>query len=76
MEKKSLPPKRALAGNVRRLRLEQGLSQEGLAAEASTRQALISAIEIGKANPTLDVLTRISAALRVELTDLFAAMRG
>ena len=66
-------PRSVLARNVRRLRLERGFSQEELAAEASTRQALVSQIEAGVANPTLDLLARLAQALRVNLAELFDA---
>jgi transcriptional regulator with XRE-family HTH domain len=66
---------RILARNVRRLRLERGFSQEDLAAEASTRQALVSEIEAGDANPTLDSLARLAQALQVDFAELFNAPR-
>jgi transcriptional regulator with XRE-family HTH domain len=47
------------------------LSQDDIAAEAGVRQALISAIEVETANPTLETLDRIAAALRVDLAKLF-----
>ncbi|HVV42040.1 MAG TPA: helix-turn-helix transcriptional regulator [Nitrobacter sp.] len=62
-----------LARNLRRLRRERAWSQHDLAAEANVRQALISALEVGNANPTLDSLDRIAAALKVQVTDLLAA---
>lgn len=68
-------PRSVLARNVRRLRLERGFSQEELAAEASTRQALVSEIEAGSANPTLDLLTRLTQALKVSLAELFDPSR-
>jgi transcriptional regulator with XRE-family HTH domain len=68
-------PRNILARNVRKLRLERGLSQEELAAEASTRQALVSEIESGDANPTLDSLARLAQALQVDLAELFNASR-
>jgi transcriptional regulator with XRE-family HTH domain len=68
-------PRSILARNVRKLRLERGLSQEELAAEASTRQALVSEIESGDANPTLDSLARLAQALQVDLAELFNASR-
>jgi transcriptional regulator with XRE-family HTH domain len=58
-------PRSVLARNVRKLRLARGFSQEDLAAEASTRQALVSEIEAGGANPTLDSLARLAEALHV-----------
>ena len=64
---------RLLAGSVRRLRLEAGLSQEELAQAADVRQALISEVERGEANPTLESLTKIANALKVQLSDLFGS---
>jgi len=60
-----------LARNLRRLRLERGWSQDELAAEAETRQALVSAIEIGTANPTLASLEKLASTLGVSIADLF-----
>ena len=68
-------PRSVLVRNVRRLRLERGFSQEELAAEASTRQALVSEIEAGDANPTLDSLARLAQALQEDLAELFNASR-
>lgn len=63
--------KRILAGNLRRLRLERALSQDDLAAEAGLRQALISAIGGGTANPRLESLDRLASALGSDLAVLF-----
>jgi transcriptional regulator with XRE-family HTH domain len=63
--------RRILARNLRRLRLERGWSQDDLAAEAGTRQAFVSAIENGEANPTLDSLEKLAATLGVTLAELF-----
>ena len=62
---------RILAGNVRRLRQEAGLSQDGLAEAAKVRQALISEVELGEANPTLESLTKIANALKIPVANLF-----
>ncbi|WP_081602526.1 MULTISPECIES: helix-turn-helix domain-containing protein [Afipia] len=64
--------RRDLARNLRKLRLARGWSQDDLAAEANVRQALVSAIEVGTANPTLNSLELLSGALDVGLSDLFA----
>ncbi len=61
----------ALAVNVNRLRAEKGLSQEALAAKVGTRQPNISEIERGDANPRLDTVARLSAALGVTVADLY-----
>jgi transcriptional regulator with XRE-family HTH domain len=47
------------------------MSQEELADEAETRRALISQIERGEANPTLDSIVKIATALGVEIGELF-----
>ena len=64
--------RRVLARNLRRIRRERELSQDELAAEANVRQALVSAIEVGTANPTMDSLERLAVALGVTMGDLFA----
>lgn len=66
-----LSAKRILARNLRQLRLGRALSQDDLAAEAGLRQALISAIEVGTANPTLESLDRLASALEIDLAALF-----
>ncbi|HEX7855345.1 MAG TPA: helix-turn-helix transcriptional regulator [Sphingobium sp.] len=71
MAKREIPStKRILARNLRQLRLARGFSQDDLAAEAGLRQALISAIEVGTANPTLDSLDRVASALKIDLSIL------
>jgi transcriptional regulator with XRE-family HTH domain len=62
--------RRLLARNLRRLRLAQSLSQDALADAANVRQALISAIEVATANPTLQSLDQVAAALGVEVAAL------
>ena len=63
--------RRILARNLRRLRLERGWSQDDLAAEAGMRQALVSAIEVGAANPTLASLEKLAATLGITFAELF-----
>jgi transcriptional regulator with XRE-family HTH domain len=62
--------KRLLARNLRQIRLERSWSQDDLADEAKVRQALVSALEVATANPTLESLDKIAAALGVEVADL------
>ena len=69
-KRETLSSKRILARNLRRLRLERVWSQDDLAAEADVRQALVSAIEVETANPTLETLDRVATALEVELARL------
>jgi transcriptional regulator with XRE-family HTH domain len=65
--------KRRLARNLRQLRSQRAWSQDDLAGYAGVRQALVSALEVATANPTLESLDKIAAALGIEVADLFAA---
>jgi transcriptional regulator with XRE-family HTH domain len=67
--------KNNLGRKVRELRHSLKMSQEDLAEEAETRRALISDIERGEANPTLDSILKIAIALGVEPTELFESPR-
>jgi ribosome-binding protein aMBF1 (putative translation factor) len=64
-----------LAHRVRELRLSLKMSQRDLAEDAEMRQALISEIERGEANPTLDSVLRIAIALDVSFIELFKPRR-
>ena len=61
---------RVIAANVKRLRTEQGLTQERLAHEAELDLTYIGGIERGRRNPTVNALVRIAKALGVRLPDL------
>jgi len=63
--------KETLARNAVRLRRLRKLSQAELAARARVTQALVSAIELSRANPTVESLDRIAAALGVSIGELF-----
>jgi transcriptional regulator with XRE-family HTH domain len=65
----------ALGRNVRKLRLSLRMTQADLAARAESRRPLISDIERGEANPTLDSLLRIAVALGVEPAELLNPRR-
>ncbi len=62
-----------VAANVRALRARQGLSLGQLAARAGMSKGTLSKLETGAANPTLDTLATLAAALSVPLSALFAA---
>jgi len=59
-----------LGKNVRRLRLQRGLSQEKLAVDAEIDLTYLGGIERGRRNPSLMVMARIAAALSVALPTL------
>jgi transcriptional regulator with XRE-family HTH domain len=62
-----------VAGNVRLLRARQGLSLGQLAARAGMSKGTLSKLESGAANPTLDTLATLAAALSAPLHELFEA---
>ena len=59
-----------VALNIRRIRKEQGLSQERLANMAEIHRTYIGAIERGERNITLDSLDKIALALNVSVAEL------
>jgi transcriptional regulator with XRE-family HTH domain len=56
---------RAVASNVRSLRLDAGLTLADLAAAAGLGKSTLAQLESGKANPSVETLWAIAAALRV-----------
>ena len=64
-----------VARNIRRLRVERGVSQEAFAVDAGIDRTYVSRLERGLENPTVAVLERIAGALAVPITELFAAPR-
>lgn len=57
--------RRRVGLNVKRLRLEKGLSQEALAFEAKLHRTYVSGVERGVRNPTVVVLEGLAKALGV-----------
>ncbi len=51
--------------NLRKFRLDRGLSQEALAFDCGLPRTYISGVERGVRNPTVLVLERIAMALKV-----------
>jgi transcriptional regulator with XRE-family HTH domain len=65
------PAVTTLAANVRRVRLERQLSQDGLASLiGGVDQRAISLIENSRSNPTLAMIEAIAAALETTVIDL------
>lgn len=58
------------AGNVRRIRLNAGLSQEALAELAGVHRTYIGMLERGEKNVTIYNIERIADALAVDACDL------
>jgi transcriptional regulator with XRE-family HTH domain len=59
-----------LAANLRRLRIARHLSLSELARATTMSKATLSSIENAHANPTVDTLASLAAALRVSITEL------
>jgi len=59
-----------LSDNVKNLREAQGMTQAALAKKAEVPRATLSLLESGSANPTLQVVLRVSNALGVRLEEL------
>ena len=63
--------RKMIGKQIKTLRQARGMSQEELSEKVSINPKYLSAIERGKANPTLDIFTRLAEALNVSLPDLF-----
>lgn len=61
-----------VATNLRRLRVERGISQERLAFDAGLDRSYVGGVERRQENPTVDVLDRLARTLDVPLAHLFA----
>ena len=57
--------RRRVGLNVKNIRRERGLSQEGLAFECGLHRTYVSGVERGIRNPTVVVLEKIAEALKV-----------
>ncbi|WP_238475187.1 helix-turn-helix domain-containing protein [Sphingomonas cavernae] len=62
-----------VAGNVRALRQQRGMSQEALASASDVSRRMIVNIETGDANVSLATLDRLAEALGVRFSDLVQA---
>lgn len=60
---------------VRKLRLEQGISQEELAERCGLHRTYISDVELGKRNVSLENIDRIATSLNKSLVELFVEVK-
>ncbi len=63
--------RKMMGKQIKTLRRARGMSQEELSEKISINSKYLSAIERGKANPTLAVLVRLADSLKVGVPDLF-----
>ncbi|MCA1492004.1 helix-turn-helix transcriptional regulator [Ensifer sp. NBAIM29] len=60
-----------VAWNLRRLRVDQLISQDKLAADAGVDRAYLGGLERQTENPTIDLLDRLAEALGVPMLEFF-----
>ena len=68
--------RRVVAGNLRRLRREKGLSQEDLGAAAGLHRTYVGSVERAERNVSLDSLTALAGGLAVETWQLLYPGEG
>lgn len=60
----------SLHENIKKLRTDKGMSQRELARQINMSGQMISKIEKAETTPSLEAITKIAAALNVEISDL------
>ncbi|MFI3300025.1 MAG: helix-turn-helix transcriptional regulator [Candidatus Gastranaerophilales bacterium] len=60
-----------LGKNLKKIRLENGLTQEVLAEKVGVHPTYVGKIEIGKCNPSVKILFKFSRALNTNLNHIF-----
>ena len=68
---KKLTLRKKFGAKIRLLRTAQGLSQEAFADKCGYVRSYMGRIEVGIANPSLDAIEVLAAALHVKVADLF-----
>jgi transcriptional regulator with XRE-family HTH domain len=69
-------PEQAFGAVLRRLRLQKGLSQEGLALEAGLQRNYISLLERGLNSASLKTLFKLSAVLGTRVSDMLVEVES
>lgn len=66
-----MKPRALVAWNIRRIRVDRGISQEKLAYQTGIDRSYMSSLERQSTNPTIDLLDRIAKTLDVHLSEFF-----
>ena len=67
--------KQQLGSALKRKRIELGISQECISLEIAIDRMGLSALENGKANPTLFTLLKLSGALHIKLWEVLREIK-
>ena len=70
------PMHAAVGAELRRLRVERGLTQEGVAKRVGMHRTYLNQIEAGSRNVSLGVLARLSVALDASLSSVVGVGDG
>jgi transcriptional regulator with XRE-family HTH domain len=70
VERPESPARITFATNVRRARMQLGISQEKLAELSGLHRTFVSSVERGERNISVDNMERVASALRVKLATL------
>lgn len=68
--------RRVLAQNIRDARKQKGYSQEKLADEAGLHRTFIGSVERCERNISIDNVSKIALALKIEASDLLIERKG
>ncbi len=68
------PPRAILGKNINRLRMQRGLTQDALAERAEIDRRHVQRMEAGTANPGIDVIVRVKAALGASWDELLEGL--
>jgi len=69
-DQRAIDIQRALAANLRRMRIARHLSLSGLAAATGISKATLSGIESGRSNPTVETLAGLAGVLQSTIGEL------
>ena len=70
MKRAQRPLREIVGANLRRFRLERGVSQEALADLAGLHRTYVGSVERGERNVSIDNIERLADALRVTAAEL------
>ncbi|MBY2924999.1 helix-turn-helix transcriptional regulator [Rhizobium leguminosarum] len=61
-----------IAWNLRNLRVSRKVTQENLAVDAQVDRTVISDLERGKHNASIDLMDRLAIALSIDISEFFS----